>query len=514
MLVLTACTSSEIANESENIECNCGEQGGTMFHHSFEEVLALSTDVVIAQLVERRPFGGGMAEVEFFVSERIFGNASERIFVYLDNADISGWGGSYRSYEAEFETGVGYLLLLSINRTIVSNFHDDGYFLVGGIPIVNLDNPMKSTMYNQSIVKHSTDLDFSDPNLSRDQIVSFAQEMTRSNTPASERESHRIFIRSDDIEDIINESPEVLVVEINRLISSGGNCAMSSDIYTVTIVESLKGELEVGDKFELIFFMDMVSPGEHHIVAIRQGIIHPGRGRWSNRFTSRHGLFSLDQQQEIENIIANAPESELTSESDNLEEINEVVISIDGALHESVEDLAEEASHIIRGEVLEQRAEWLNLAIPREVIERMLVDDYLTEDEMEAATLAREPELVTISRIQVLEVFQGDHQVGDIIEVMQLGGEYGNDRWIVENAIELEVGLESILFLNEWEIIDQPFSLINYAQGAYASLFGRNERLKDFVDGTFSLETISETDPILVRVGDLIRIAAENGLLD
>lgn len=303
-VLLMACMNNPtITNQSEDNECNCGLLEVTMFHYSFEEVLASSTDVVIAQIVERRPFGSGMAEVEFVVSERIFGDAPDRIFVYLDNANIAGWGGSYRTYEAEFEEGVEYLLVLSIHRRVISNFHEDGYFFVGGIPIVNLDNPIESTMYNQSIVRHSTDLDFSDPMLSRDQIVSFAREVTRNNTPADERETYGDFIRSNNMEDIISGSSEILVVEINELLSSTRNCWRSSETYSASIVQTLKGEFEVGEEFRLPFFMDTVRPGELHIIAVRSGVFHEGTGMWITSMTSRHSLFNMDQLDEIKAIL-------------------------------------------------------------------------------------------------------------------------------------------------------------------------------------------------------------------
>ena len=272
---------------------------------AFEEALAMSTDVVVAQLVARRPFGRSMEELEFVVSEWIFGDASERIFVYLTNHDISISGIqeiSFAEYEIIFERGVDYLLSLQRLHSldVISNFHEDGHFLINGSPIINLNNPIESTMYNESIIAHATELDFRRRTLSRDQIVSFAYEATRNN-PLEPYMGD--FIRSRDIEDIISGSPEILMIEINELIDSIDNCAISSNIYVVTVIQTLKGEFEVGENFELEFFMDTVRIGEQYLIAIRPGMIHPATGMWFNFLTSRNSVFSMEQLDEIISIL-------------------------------------------------------------------------------------------------------------------------------------------------------------------------------------------------------------------
>ena len=251
-----------------------------------------------------------MEELEFAVSERIFGNAPERIFVYLHNDKISVMNSpvavnSFRERDVIFENGVDYILSLRIIDSVVSNYHKDGYFLMNGNAVVNLDNPRQSKMYNESMENHSTELDFSNRTLSSEQIVSFVREVTRDNVPVTEREDFRLFIRSNNVEDIVNESPYVLKVEINELIESGGNCSGSTDIYSVTAVQTLKGEFEVGYEFELIFFVDTVRSGEEHIVAVRRGSAdpHPATGLRTYFFTSRRSLFGMQQQSQIEGIL-------------------------------------------------------------------------------------------------------------------------------------------------------------------------------------------------------------------
>jgi len=208
-------------------------------------------------------------------------------------------------------------------------------------------------------------------------------------------------------------------------------------------------------------------------------------------------------------------------ESESFEgEFEYTFISFDVLVLESVEELADEATHIVRGAVLEQRTEWLNFVFPREVLEQELKDQGLTAEEiayeLRGMVFEMEPELITISRVRVLEVFQGDHNVGDIIEIMQSGGEYGNERWVVEDALEIEVGVELVLFLFSWEFAGFPYSLISHMQGAYhvPEEIEVEGVLVDIGDWEIELEGLSEFDPITLTIEDLIEISEENGLLD
>ena len=231
------------------------------------------------------------------------------------------------------------------------------------------------------------------------------------------------------------------------------------DTFVVTVVDSLKGEFAAGYEVELTFFMDTVGIGEQHIVAIKPGPPHPSTGLQMTHFTSRNSLFNLDQWDEIETIVANAPDPIYRETTDA--EPEERIVFVDAFLHEHigvVGDIIYTATDVIQGEILEQRVEWLDLTFPREVIGQLLVEEGLIG--AEDVALARGLELVTVSRIQISEIFYGNHQVGDIIEIMQLGGEYGSQLWIVNGAPALRVNSESILFLVSGDLIEQPYSML------------------------------------------------------
>ena len=105
------------------------------------------------------------------------------------------------------------------------------------------------------------------------------------------------FTRSEEMEDIINGSTYVWVMEVSELgrLTSGTSVWISTDIYYVTVIESLKGQKEAGYEARTIFFADTVFLGEQHIVALDP----PREGGSNYSFSSRNSLFSMDDLDQI-----------------------------------------------------------------------------------------------------------------------------------------------------------------------------------------------------------------------
>jgi len=72
-----------------------------------------------------------------------------------------------------------------------------------------------------------------------------------------------------------------------------------TDLYEVTVIESLKGEVNEGDEMVILFHADTVFQGERHIVATMP--MSPG-SNW-HEFTSRYSLFQVGQIDEIMLIL-------------------------------------------------------------------------------------------------------------------------------------------------------------------------------------------------------------------
>ena len=252
---------------------------------TFEEaLLEFATDVVIAQYVGHRPFGTNLTEFEFAVSERVLGEAAERIYVYADTGDLT----------FNFETN--YMIPLMEVGQPHANTHDDAYTFIRNI-VIDLDDASRSVMYGEPLSRHSEGLDFSRRQLSRTEIVSFVGELTRNNSPG------RGFIRSEAIEDIVKESPYIVIVEVNEPLRLSHEQSttdwMTTDLYYVTATRVLKGNFSVNYEFVVIFLADTVKSGERHIIAIEP--IEEGSSWY--RFTSRNSLFKIGQLDEIVSIL-------------------------------------------------------------------------------------------------------------------------------------------------------------------------------------------------------------------
>ena len=273
---------------------------GCVRYLTFEEAATMATDVVIAQYVTRRPFGQHLTEFEFIVNERIFGNSADRIFVYSDNSmGISGLDSniSYAESEVMFVEGTQYMLLLDKIDSPYARTHQDGFLFITNLTL-DMNELSRSTMYNEPLAWHSTGLDFTSRQLSRELVVAYVSELTRNNTPSREQ------IISERLEDVIEGSPNVIIAEVNEprrlAIDQVTRDWAETDIYYITVVRALKGNMEAGDVLRLAFFADTVQTGEQHIVAVEPV---PDTESCFHMFTTRNSLFRMDQLDEIMEIL-------------------------------------------------------------------------------------------------------------------------------------------------------------------------------------------------------------------
>ena len=217
----------------------------------------------------------------------------------------------------------------------------------------------------------------------------------------------------------------------------------------------------------------------------------------------------------------------LACSDDELDAHHREIVSISGdsVPIESVEELMYFTHYVIRGEVLDSRVEWRDHTVTREHWEQFYLSEGLTDEEIEARLygidwdIESEPDLVTIYRIYVLEVFQGTTRTaGDIIEVSRLGGENDEAHWEVEHGTELPLGSELILFLwdRSWSGWGE-FSLADTYQAAYyvpSSIEDVEITALDDEDLEIELESVNDWGYNFITLEDLVEIAEENDLLD
>jgi len=126
--------------------------------------------------------------------------------------------------------------------------------------------------------------------------------------------------------------------------------------------------------------------------------------------------------------------------------------------YHSIEEITLVADYVVRVEVLDERVEKLDILLP-------------PENELQDAggeQLEYYYEIFTVYRLKVLGVFQGDINIGDIMDVRLLGGQYGNEQLIAPDYTYFTAGEELVLFLHASTIGLPPFPL-NPFQGMYYS---------------------------------------------
>jgi len=275
-------------------------------YFTFEEtVLQFVTHFVIARYIESRPFGNYHTEFEFEVVDEILGQTSERIFVFLQHTREWHPSNSIHYGDLSFETGVAYLLPLIHTDSVHSIVERDGnrFIFISRI-VIDLDNPSNSTMYGKSLDDHIDGIDL-DEETAAEEIIAFVEELAEE----IEDRRERIIIDSDDIEEILVGSPRVWIVEISEPIRLAHEQAVkiwvSNDLYYTNIIEILKGDgdvnVNVNDVRGVVFPPGRVFTGERHIIAIVNNF---PEGSFYD-LTSRYALFSMDQLEEIREILAN-----------------------------------------------------------------------------------------------------------------------------------------------------------------------------------------------------------------
>ena len=158
-----------------------------------------------------------------------------------------------------------------------------------------------------------------------------------------------------------------------------------------------------------------------------------------------------------------------------------------GPHYESIDEMADAATDIIRAVVLD---EWVD------EIDFTLRGD--NEEHLDATYF-----ITTIHQVKVMEVFQGYSEVGDILEVLQLGGRLGNTIIISVDMLPINIGDDLVFFLvrrgndNEW------IWILNNNQAAYR--FDERQRSRDA-----ELERLSDRNRIALTLGDLIQISENN----
>jgi hypothetical protein len=163
--------------------------------------------------------------------------------------------------------------------------------------------------------------------------------------------------------------------------------------------------------------------------------------------------------------------------------------------YSSLDHLVSDASDIVRVEVLDQRAEWIDVLAPSQ-------NDF---DNPGGEPIDYFYLLFTVSRVRILETFKGNANVGDIIEIKQLGGEIDNVIYIASSKAPLAIGDDLVVFLMSFE--NTPSSLLNQSQAVFRFTPSIDTRMGN---ENFELESLNPQNDLTLTLHDLIQIAEDN----
>jgi len=194
-----------------------------------------------------------------------------------------------------------------------------------------------------------------------------------------------------------------------------------------------------------------------------------------------------------------------------------ITSSGDFAVYQNVDEMTSGATDIVRAIILDERVEELNILLPPPGGPN---DWYLSRRE----DFYR---IHTIHRIEILEVFRGDAQTGDIMEIAQMGGRIGLSSYRNQNRLDFITGDDVILFMRTFRESHGdygPAVLLAGGQGVFHATSSTSSRSNDFVDGIgfayeenpmvvdVVFESFSPYMRVPLTIGDLMLIRYEAGL--
>ena len=147
----------------------------------------------------------------------------------------------------------------------------------------------------------------------------------------------------------------------------------------------------------------------------------------------------------------------MTACTNNSEEKEIINATVFFRIYDDVESLYSIASVVVSGTVIETTVKWLDDTLDQ--------SDPSDEKANQGGERVHAEQIYTVHQLKVENVYKGDLDRGEIIEVKQLGGELDNKLLVVESISYLEEDKEYLLFLETYE--ELPASLLNPIQAMY-----------------------------------------------
>jgi len=189
--------------------------------------------------------------------------------------------------------------------------------------------------------------------------------------------------------------------------------------------------------------------------------------------------------------------------NDDLASQDVMEMSFDWPIYENFESLSDGATDVVRAEVIFYRVDELAWSLAD--------DDYWPNGDR------YQRDIYTIHEIRILEVFQGNLKVGDVIEIGQLGGETAELKVINLDKVFFNIGDDVVLFLLRYDE-NFPAGILNPFQGAYhfsTTIETSDESVLElelenvFEDSSFDLEITLEDMIELAEINDIELVSDE-----
>jgi len=191
----------------------------------------------------------------------------------------------------------------------------------------------------------------------------------------------------------------------------------------------------------------------------------------------------------------------------------------------SSDALFDRATDVFRGKVIDSRVERVNILLSaaeliehrtinyglytsEEQIHQWLMDEYYGRGLWYDTAGEHMNPIMTVYRIKVLEVFQGNYQIGDIVEVAQHGGSLGHSSLSFDAFIPLEANDDVVIFMVSMSRFGQPGYFLTPWQSVY--FFPAAEGRSGTLNLDEELGTVLYCDgrnPINLTLNDLLQLS-------
>lgn len=258
---------------------------------SLEQMIEYATNVVKAECVQTI-YNGRTYEHTFEIRKQYKGEIAEKqIHITInEGADVHMMDKGY-SYtrQNKYYPGYTYILLLGCRRSV---YYERNKFSAKQDIYIPVENVWEASMYNRPIHENSR--------LTQTQTKSFGiveQHIIRECAACSSEGNYtgKEYIHSDNLSDILTQSPYVLQVEIVSFRTDQMEDGLA-ECYDCKVLKTYKGNVK--EEVSVNFFADTVSIGERYIVALTSGI-----SAKYYQFSAKDSLISVNQEPEVLEIL-------------------------------------------------------------------------------------------------------------------------------------------------------------------------------------------------------------------